>query len=242
MGVERRSIVMPEEERRNTAYHESGHAVVAEVLNEFTDPVHKVTIIPRGRALGVTMQLPKEDRYSHNKDYLLARIAVLMGGRIAEELFMNQMTTGASNDFEVATKMAHNMVARWGMSELLGTRVYGENESEVFLGRDMATNKNMSEQTATQVDAEVSRIISEEYARARKILDENRDKVEVMAKALIEWETINSTQIAEIMEGKEPTPPSDLPKPKKSKKDGDEDAKKGSANIKPQMDNPASES
>ena len=241
MGVERRSIVMPEEERLNTAYHESGHAVVAEVLSEHTDPVHKVTIIPRGRALGVTMQLPKEDRYSHNKDYLLARIAVLMGGRIAEELFMNQMTTGASNDFEVATKMAQNMVTRWGMSDLLGTRVYGENESEVFMGRDIATNKNLSEKTANLVDAEVSRIIDEEYARARKILDENRDKVEVMTKALIEWETIDSSQIGEIMKGKEPTPPSDLPKPKKGSK-GDSDDEKGSPEVKPQMDNPASES
>ncbi|MBT8115921.1 MAG: ATP-dependent zinc metalloprotease FtsH, partial [Arenicella sp.] len=191
MGVERRSIVMPEEERRNTAYHESGHAVVAEVLKEHTDPVHKVTIIPRGRALGLTMQLPEEDRYSHNKEYLLARVAVLMGGRIAEEIFMNQITTGASNDFEVATKMAHNMVSRWGMSEALGTRVYGENESEVFLGRDVTTSKNMSEQTANLVDSEISRIIDEEYSRAKQILEDNRDKVEVMAQCLMEWETIN---------------------------------------------------
>ena len=137
MGVERRSIVMPEHERWNTAYHESGHTVVAKVL-ENTDPVHKVTIIPRGRALGVTMQLPEEDRYSHNREYLLARIAVLMGGRIAEEIFMEQMTTGASNDFEQATELAQNMVSRWGMSDALGPRVYGENQSEVFLGRDVS--------------------------------------------------------------------------------------------------------
>ncbi|MEO0368923.1 MAG: ATP-dependent zinc metalloprotease FtsH [Pseudomonadota bacterium] len=238
MGVERRSIVMPEEERLNTAYHESGHAIVAEVLKDNTDPVHKVTIIPRGRALGVTMQLPEEDRYSHNKEYLLARIAVLMGGRIAEELFMNQMTTGASNDFEVATKMAHNMVARWGMSELLGTRVYGENESEVFLGRDVTTSKNMSASTADLVDQEIKRIIDEEYGRARQILEDNRDKVEVMTKSLIEWETIDATQIADIMAGKDPKPPEDMPKP--SKVDDTDDRKKG-PKIKPQMDNPASE-
>ncbi len=238
MGVERRSIVMPEDERMNTAYHESGHAVVAEVLREHTDPVHKVTIIPRGRALGVTMQLPEEDRYSHNRDYLLARIAVLMGGRIAEEIFMDQMTTGASNDFEVATKMAHNMVARWGMSDALGTRVYGENESEVFLGRDVTTNKNMSEKTANLVDSEISRIIDEEYSRAKQILEDNRDKVEVMAKCLMEWETIDSDQIADIMAGKQPSPPSDLPTPKSDKPD---DESKGSTPIKPQMDTPASE-
>lgn len=240
MGVERRSIVMPEEERLNTAYHESGHAVVAEVLKDNTDPVHKVTIIPRGRALGVTMQLPEEDRYSHNKDYLLARIAVLMGGRIAEELFMEQMTTGASNDFEVATKMAHNMVARWGMSDALGTRVYGENESEVFLGRDVTTNKNMSEQTANLVDSEISRIIDEEYARAKKILESNRDKVELMTKCLMEWETIDAEQIGDIMAGKTPKAPSDLPTPKAS--DTDDDDAVGKPEIKPQMDSPASES
>jgi len=241
MGVERRSVVMPEEERLNTAYHESGHAIVAGVLKENTDPVHKVTIIPRGRALGVTMQLPEEDRYSHNKDYLLARIAVLMGGRIAEELFMNQMTTGASNDFEVATKMAHNMVSRWGMSDALGTRVYGENESEVFLGRDVTTNKNMSEKTANLVDAEISRIIDEEYARAKKILEDNRDKVEMMTKCLIDWETIDATQIADIMAGKQPTAPADMPTPPSSGNDSDGGTEDRTP-IKPQMDKPASES
>ena len=235
MGVERRSLVMPEEERLNTAYHESGHAVVAEILKEHTDPVHKVTIIPRGRALGLTMQLPEEDRYSHNKEFLLARIAVLMGGRIAEELFMNQMTTGASNDFEVATKMAHNMVSRWGMSEVLGTRVYGENESEIFLGRDVTTTKNMSEKTADLVDSEISRIIEQEYDRAKVILEENRDKVELMTKCLIDWETIDATQIAAIMTGNTPQAPADLPVPK-SKGDPEDQP-----TIKPQMDSPASE-
>ncbi|MDA9982385.1 ATP-dependent zinc metalloprotease FtsH, partial [Gammaproteobacteria bacterium] len=158
MGVERRSIVMPELERWNTAYHESGHTVVAKTL-ENTDPVHKVTIIPRGRALGITMQLPVEDRYSQDREYLLARIAVLMGGRIAEELFMKQMTTGAANDFEQATQLAQNMVSRWGMSDVLGPRVYGDNQSEVFLGRDVTTHRNLSDDTAEKVDDEVTRIV-----------------------------------------------------------------------------------
>ena len=206
MGVERRSIVMPEKERMNTAYHESGHTVVAKVLNN-TDPVHKVTIIPRGRALGVTMQLPEEDRYSHDREYLLSTIAVLMGGRIAEEIFMHQMTTGAANDFERATEVARNMVARWGMSDALGTRVYGENQSEVFLGRDVTTHRNLSDATAQAVDNEIRRIIDEQYARARKIIEDNRDKVEAMAKALLEWETLDAEQIDAIMAGKTPPPP-----------------------------------
>ena len=207
MGAERRSLVMPEEERKNTAYHESGHTVVAKVLAEHSDPVHKVTIIPRGRALGVTMQLPEEDRFSHNRDYLLARIAVLMGGRIAEEVFMDQMTTGASNDFEQATQLAQNMVARWGMSDALGPRVYGDNQSEVFLGREMSTQRNVSPDTAEKVENEITRIIEQEYARARSIIEENSDKIEVMAQTLLEWETLDSDQVDEIMSGKSPTPP-----------------------------------
>ncbi|MDD9856624.1 MAG: ATP-dependent zinc metalloprotease FtsH [Gammaproteobacteria bacterium] len=207
MGVERRSVVMSEDERRNTAYHESGHTVVAKILKEYTDPVHKVTIIPRGRALGVTMQLPEADRYSHNRDFLLARIAVLMGGRIAEEVFMKQMTTGASNDFEQATEMAQNMVSRWGMSDAMGPRVYGENSSEVFLGREMASHRNISPETAEKVEREISRIIKEQYQRARKIIEENREKIEVMAHSLLDWETLDSNQVEEIMQGKTPTPP-----------------------------------
>ena len=234
MGAERRSVVMPEEERRNTAYHESGHTVVARVL-EHTDPVHKVTIIPRGRALGVTMQLPEEDRYSHNREYLLARIAVLMGGRIAEEVFMNQMTTGASNDFEQATNMARNMVVRWGMSDSLGPRVYGQDDGEVFLGRDMTSNKNISDSMAEKVDEEINRIISEEYVRAEKVIKKNKDKIEVMAKYLLDWETLNALQIEDIMSGGNPRPPEDssskTPKPKKARK----------RKIKPQVDKPASD-
>jgi len=206
MGAARRSIVMPEEERRNTAYHESGHAVVARLLPK-TDPVHKVTIIPRGRALGVTMQLPVEDRYSMNRDQIMENIAVLFGGRIAEEVFMGQMTTGASNDFERATEMARRMVTQWGMSDALGPMVYGENEGEVFLGRSVTTHKNVSEETMRKVDAEIRRIVDQQYALARKLIEENRDKIEAMAKALLEWETIDADQINDIMEGREPRPP-----------------------------------
>ena len=210
MGTERRSIVMPENERINTAYHESGHTVVAKVLKENSDPVHKVTIIPRGRSLGVTMQLPEEDRYSHNREYLLARIAVLMGGRIAEELFMNQMTTGASNDFEQATQLAQNMASRWGMSKDLGPRVYGDNTSEVFLGREMSTHRNVSPDTAEKVEQEVSKIIGQQYQRAKKVLIRHKEKVEIMANALLDWETLDANQVNEIMDGKTPTPPPDI--------------------------------
>ncbi len=206
MGAERRSMVMPEEERRNTAYHESGHAIVARLLPK-TDPVHKVTIIPRGRALGVTMQLPVEDRYSYDRNYLLNNIAVLFGGRIAEELFMNQMTTGAANDFKRATEMARRMVTEWGMTDALGPMVYGENEGEVFLGRQVTTHQNMSEDTMKAVDQEVRAIIDMQYALARRLLEENRDKVEVMTKALLEWETIDAHQIEDIMQGRPPRPP-----------------------------------
>lgn len=210
MGTERKSMIMPEEERRNTAYHESGHALVAKLLPK-TDPVHKVTIIPRGRALGLTMQLPAEDRYSMDKDRILSTIAVLFGGRIAEELFMNQMTTGASNDFERATDMARKMVTQWGMSEALGTMVYAENDGEVFLGRSVTTHKNISEATMQQVDAEIRRIIDQQYALARRLIEENREKIEAMAKALLEWETIDADQINDIMAGNLPRPPRPAP-------------------------------
>jgi cell division protease FtsH len=206
MGAERRSMVMPEEERRNTAFHESGHAVVAKLLPK-TDPVHKVTIIPRGRALGVTMQLPEQDRYSMDRDRLLSTITVLFGGRIAEEIFMGQMTTGASNDFERATALARSMVTQWGMSDAMGPMVYGENEGEVFLGRSITTHKNVSEVTMQKVDAEIRKIIDEQYALAKKLILDNRDKVEAMAKALLELETIDAEQIQDIMDGRPPRPP-----------------------------------
>jgi cell division protease FtsH len=221
MGAERRSMVMSEEERRNTAYHESGHAVVAKLLPK-TDPVHKVTIIPRGRALGVTMQLPEQDRYAYDREYLMARIAVLFGGRIAEEVFMNQMTTGASNDFERATQMARDMVTRYGMSDALGPMVYGENEGEVFLGRSITTHKNVSEATMQKVDAEIRRIIDEQYVLARHLIEDNRTKVEGMAKALLEFETLDADQINDIMAGQAPRPPkpSQAPQPRPPRQDG----------------------
>jgi cell division protease FtsH len=214
MGAERRSMVMTEEEKMNTAYHESGHAVVAKLVPK-SDPVHKVTIIPRGRALGLTMQLPEQDRYAYDRQYLMSRIAVLFGGRIAEELFMNQMTTGASNDFERATAMARDMVTRYGMSDL-GVMVYGENEGEVFLGRSVTQHKNVSEATMQKVDAEIRRLIDEQYALARKLLEDNRDKVEAMTKALLEWETIDAEQIDDIMAGKPPRPPKPSQSPSRS--------------------------
>ncbi|MDR2165945.1 MAG: ATP-dependent zinc metalloprotease FtsH [Zoogloeaceae bacterium] len=205
MGSERRSMVMTEDERMNTAYHESGHAVVAKLVPK-SDPVHKVTIIPRGRALGLTMQLPEQDRYCHDREFLLSRIAILFGGRIAEELFMNQMTTGAANDFERATAMARDMVTRYGMSDM-GVMVYGENEGEVFLGRSVTQHKNVSEATMQKVDAEIRRIIDQQYTLARKLLEESRDKVEAMTRALLEWETIDAEQIDDIMAGRPPRPP-----------------------------------
>jgi cell division protease FtsH len=212
MGAARRSMVMPEEERKNTAYHESGHAVVAKLLPK-TDPVHKVTIIPRGRALGVTMQLPEQDRYSQDRERLLNMIAVLFGGRIAEEVFMNQMTTGAANDFERATEIARRMVTQWGMSDLLGPMVYGENEGEIFLGRSITTHKNVSEATLQKVDAEIRRIVDEQYTHARRLLETNRDKVEAMARALLDFETLDADQLNDIMAGLPPRPPKPVQAP-----------------------------
>ena len=208
MGPERKSMIMPEEERRNTAYHESGHALVARLMPK-TDPVHKVTVIPRGRALGVTMQLPEGDRYSLDKERMLSTISVLFGGRIAEEVFMNQMTTGASNDFERATQLARDMVTRYGMTDELGPMVYAENEWEVFLGRSITKTTSMSEETMRKVDLVIRRIIDEQYSIARKLIEENHDKMHAMAKALLEWETIDSEQIDDIMNGKPPRPPKD---------------------------------
>ncbi|HEY3048696.1 MAG TPA: ATP-dependent zinc metalloprotease FtsH [Polaromonas sp.] len=208
MGPERKSMVMPEEERRNTAYHESGHALIGKMLPK-CDPVHKVTIIPRGRALGVTMSLPAQDRYSYDREYMLSQISMLFGGRIAEEVFMNQMTTGASNDFERATALARDMVTRYGMTEALGPMVYAENEGEVFLGRSVTKTNNMSESTLQKVDGEVRRIIDQQYAQARKLIEDNKDKMHAMAKALLEWETIDGEQLDDIMAGKEPRPPKD---------------------------------
>ena len=204
MGPERKSAVMREEERRNTAYHESGHAVVAKLLPK-ADPVHKVTIMPRGYALGLTWQLPEHDRVNMYKDKMLEEIAILFGGRIAEEIFMHQMSTGASNDFERATKLARAMVTRYGMSETLGTMVYEDSEQDAYFGR--MTSKTVSEATQQKVDQEIRSILDAQYVLSRRLLEENKDKVEVMAKALLEWETLDADQINDIMEGHEPRPP-----------------------------------
>jgi cell division protease FtsH len=212
MGAERKSMVMDEDERRNTAYHEAGHALIGRMLPKL-DPVHKVTIIPRGRALGVTLSLPEKDRYSYDREYMLNQISMLFGGRIAEEVFMNQMTTGASNDFERATQLARDMVTRYGMSDALGPMVYAENEGEVFLGRSVTKTTNMSEETMRKVDQEVRRIIDQQYGIARQLIEDNKDKMHAMAKAMLEWETIDSDQIDDIMNGRPPRPPKDWPSP-----------------------------
>ncbi|CAG0957937.1 cell division protease FtsH [Methylophilaceae bacterium] len=216
MGPERRSMVMREEERRNTAYHESGHAVVAKLLPK-ADPVHKVTIMPRGWALGLTWQLPEFDRISNYRDKMLEEISILFGGRIAEEIFMNQMSTGASNDFERATKMARDMVTRYGMSETLGTMVYVDNDQDSFFGR--MSSRTVSEATQQKVDAEVRRILDDQYNVARKLLEDNRDKVEAMAAALLEWETIDADQINDIMAGLPPRAPKPTQSTSKPRRD-----------------------
>lgn len=203
MGPERKSMVMREDERRNTAYHESGHAVVAKLLPK-ADPVHKVTIMPRGWALGVTWQLPEHDNLSGYKDKMLEELAILFGGRIAEEIFVGQMSTGASNDFSRATKLARSMVTRFGMSDSMGVMVYEDSQQEGYFG---GASKTISEATQQKVDAEIRNILDTQYALARRLLEANRDKVEAMTKALLEWETIDADQVNDIMSGIEPRPP-----------------------------------
>ena len=204
MGPERRSMIMREDERRNTAYHESGHAVVAKLLPK-ADPVHKVTIMPRGWALGLTWQLPEHDKVSRYRESMLEEISIMFGGRIAEEVFMGEMSTGASNDFERATKLARAMVTRYGMSDALGTMVYVDSEEDGYMGR--VASKTVSEATQQKVDAEIRRILDEQYALARRLIESNRDKVEAMTKALLEWETIDADQINDIMAGLPPRSP-----------------------------------
>lgn len=208
MGAERKSMVMSENEKRNTAYHEAGHAIVGRFVPEH-DPVYKVSIIPRGRALGVTMFLPEEDRYSWSKRGIESRICSMFGGRIAEELTLgfDGVTTGASNDIQRATEMARNMVTKWGLSEKMGPLMYEEDEGEVFLGRSVTQRKNVSAQIAMDIDNEIRAIIDRCYGRAKDILVENRDKLELMADALMQYETIDSEQIEAIMAGRTPEPP-----------------------------------
>jgi cell division protease FtsH len=210
MGAERRSMVMSEDEKRLTAYHEAGHAIVGRSMPAH-DPVYKVTIIPRGRALGVTMFLPEGDRYSHSKEFLEGQICSLFGGRIAEELVFgpDKVTTGASNDIMRSTELARNMVTKWGLSEKLGPLTYSDEQEEVFLGHSVAQHKPVSDETAHDIDSEIRAIIDRSYARAEKILKENIDKLHLMAEALMKYETIDSDQIDDIMTGKQPRPPRD---------------------------------
>jgi len=210
MGAERRSMVMSEKEKLNTAYHEAGHAIVGYLVPEH-DPVYKVTIIPRGRALGVTMYLPEEDRYSMSKQRLESAISSLFGGRIAEEMILGGegVTTGAANDIERATEIARNMVTKWGLSDRLGPLTYSEDDGEVFLGHSVTQRKQVSDDTAHAIDEEVRRIVDINYERAKKILEENIDKLHIMAKALVKFETIEHSQIKDIMDGREPRPPAD---------------------------------
>lgn len=210
MGAERRSMVMSEKEKLNTAYHESGHAIVGRLVPDH-DPVYKVSIIPRGRALGVTMYLPEEDKYSVSKRALESSICSLFGGRIAEEMTLgfDGVTTGASNDIERATKMARAMVTKWGLSEKMGPLAYEEDEGEVFLGKQMSQRKHVSEQTSEEIDREVRAIIDSCYHRAKELLESNRDKLDLMAEALMQYETIDADQISDIMSGHKPRPPKD---------------------------------
>jgi cell division protease FtsH len=225
MGPERKSMVIREEERRSTAYHESGHAVVAKLLPK-ADPVHKVTIMPRGYALGLTWQLPEHDALSGYKDKMLEEISILFGGRIAEEIFVGQMSTGASNDFSRATKLARSMVTRFGMSDSMGVMVYEDSQQEGFFG---GASKTISEATQQKVDAEIRNILDTQYALSRKLLEENREKVEKMTKALLEWETIDADQINDIMAGLEPRLPKAGIPPRRNS--GDSDAGGISPNV-----------
>ena len=200
MGVERKSMVLTDEEKRTTAYHEAGHAMMARLLPG-TDPVHKVTIIPRGRALGITMQLPTDDRHSYSKEFLYNTLAILMGGRVAEELIFNQVTTGAGNDLERATDLARKMVCEWGMSEELGPLTYGKKDEEIFLGREIATRRDYSEEIAIKIDTEVKRLVSENYERTKRILLENMAALKALAEALLEKEVLDAPEIDKIIQG-----------------------------------------
>jgi len=243
MGAERRSLIMSEEEKRLTAYHEAGHAIVGKLMPAH-DPVYKVTIIPRGRALGVTMFLPEEDRLSYSKEFLDSQICSLFGGRIAEVLIFgdNAVTTGASNDIQRATELARNMVTRWGLSERLGPLTYREEEGEVFLGHSVTQHKGVSDETSHVIDEEIRLIIDHNYTRAKNLLTENIEKLNIMAEALLKYETINAEQIDDIMEGKNPRPPigwdDDDSKPSGKPVDKEE-AKSSESQVKPDDEPPA---
>ena len=241
MGPERRSLIISDKDKRVTAYHEAGHALVGK-MTEGSDPVHKVTIIPRGRALGLTQQLPLEDRLNLSKEMAVDQIAVAMGGRIAEELIFGQITTGASNDIMVATDMARKMVCDWGMSDKLGPLHFGKREEMVFLGRDFNEQKDYSEQTAIEIDGEVRRIVTENYDRAKKMITDNLDKLKVMAEALLEYETLDGDDIDAIFRDGKLEKPSALASsgPLASESDTTEGGSKsaGASIFKPQLTDP----
>ena len=199
MGAERKSMLLSDHEKKVTAYHEAGHALVA-ALREYADPLHKVTIIPRGMALGVTMQLPIDDKHTYSKEYLETRLAIMMGGRVAEEIFLGQMTTGAGNDIEQSSDLARRMVCEFGMSSL-GPITFGKKEEQIFLGREIAQHRDYSEDTAIKIDKEVQKIIGGQYERARKILEDNRDALIRLAEALLEFETLDNVQIRRAIAG-----------------------------------------
>jgi len=230
MGAERRSMVMSEKEKKLTAYHEAGHAIVGRLVPEH-DPVYKVTIIPRGRALGVTMFLPEADKYSVSRKQLDSQMASLFGGRVAEELVfgIENVTTGASNDIERATSIARNMVTRWGLTEALGPLTYSEDEEEVFLGRSVTQHKHVSDETARKIDIEIRHIVDAAHKTATGLVVANREKLEVMTDALMKYETIDATMIDQIMEGKVPDPPKDW---EDSSSDGGKKDKSDSASDK----------
>ena len=225
MGAERKSMIMKDEDKKMTAYHEAGHAIVGRLVPEH-DPVYKVSIIPRGRALGVTMFLPEDDRYSYSRKLLESQISSLFGGRIAEQIIFgaDAVTTGASNDIERATDLARNMVTKWGLSDRMGPLTYSEDEGEVFLGRSVTNTKTVSDETAQAIDSEIRAFIDRNYQRSFDILTEHTDKLHLMADALMKYETIDSSQIDSIMEGKEPGPPQDW-----SDSDSDDASKGGGA-------------
>ncbi|MDA2934358.1 ATP-dependent zinc metalloprotease FtsH [Acidobacteria bacterium AH-259-D05] len=229
MGKERKSMIMSDREKRNTAYHEAGHALVAYLLPD-ADPLHKVTIIPRGRALGVTMQLPEEDTYNHSKEYLEASVAILMAGRAAEKIFLGSCTTGATNDLERVTERARKMVCEWGMSEEMGPLTFGKREEQIFLGREIAQHRDYSEETAIRIDQEVKKVVLEGDAKARQLLEENREALIRVAEALLEYETLDSEEIKAVIKGEEirravepETPVQPEPEPEQEKEEKEQE-------------------
>jgi cell division protease FtsH len=237
MGAERRSMIMKEDEKKLTAYHEAGHAIVGRLVPDH-DPVYKVSIIPRGRALGVTMFLPEDDRYSYSKQHLESQLSSLFGGRVAEQQIfgVDAVTTGASNDIERATGIARSMVTQWGLSDRMGPLTYSEDEGEVFLGKSYGKQKTVSDDTAQAIDSEIRTIIDRNYQRTVDILGENEEKLHLMADALMKYETIDVSQIDSIMLGKVPGPPEDWSDDEPGSKSNDEPTGKVSADDDPDLD------